>query len=322
MNSTALRVVWLPILTTLPQSELPGLGSPPSSDLSSDLSTVILGGASLAKLMTDSRGRQSRLDDLSGPGAQSRALCSGCSCETDNGCLYNCDKCGSLCLSCDCSTSQACKYNCDKCEKTGDTDKKPEIAASEAEAEHFLDNLSNQFKPERPVGIVPPDHHWKPEIQPVEAENEDAPSVSPVVSEADDFLGSLNNQFKPEAAIGIVPPSNHWLEPVVAEAEDEQTEYDDDSFSWLDFDPKAASCVADGGPAAGKMCNFPFRYQGKTYYECAPLEGKMLELKETGIHGWCSSHRDINGFHIRGPYAEPWRNVGLCGSGCRIDIKK
>ena len=70
----ALRVVWLPILTTLPQSELPGLGSPPSSDLSAS----ILGGASLAKLMSDSRGRQSRLDDLSGPGAQSRALCSGC----------------------------------------------------------------------------------------------------------------------------------------------------------------------------------------------------------------------------------------------------
>ena len=74
----ALRVVWLPILTTLPKSELPGLGSPPSNDLSADLSTGILGGASLAKLMADSRGRQSRLDDLGGLGAQSRALCSGC----------------------------------------------------------------------------------------------------------------------------------------------------------------------------------------------------------------------------------------------------
>ena len=70
----ALRVVWLPILTTLPQSELPGLGSPPPNDLSAG----ILGGASLAKLLGDSRGRQSRLDDLSGLGAQSRALCSGC----------------------------------------------------------------------------------------------------------------------------------------------------------------------------------------------------------------------------------------------------
>ena len=77
-HTQALRVVWLPILTTLPQSELPGLGSPPSNDLSADLSAGILGGASLAKLMADSRGRQSRLDDLSGLGAQSRALCSGC----------------------------------------------------------------------------------------------------------------------------------------------------------------------------------------------------------------------------------------------------
>ena len=69
----------------------------------------------------------------------------------------------------------------------------------------------------------------------------------------------------------------------------------------------------------------------------------MLDLKESGMNGWCSAHRDVNGFHIRGPYAEPWvwlttcqyiwdrakwemsalqRNVGLCGSGCRIDIKK
>ena len=152
----------------------------------------------------------------------------------------------------------------------GNTDKRPEIAASEAEAEDFLDNLSSQFKPERPVGIVPPSSHWKPEAVEAESEDEDAPSVSPVVSEADDFLGSLNNQFRPEAAIGIVPPSNHWKpQPVVAETEDD----DSDSFSWLDFDPKATSCVADGGPAAGKMCNFPFRYQGKTYYECAPLEG-------------------------------------------------
>ena len=78
MNSTALRVVWLPLLTTLPQSELPGLGSPPSNDLSADLSASLLGGVSLAKLMSASRGRKSRLDDLSGLGAQTRALCSGC----------------------------------------------------------------------------------------------------------------------------------------------------------------------------------------------------------------------------------------------------
>ena len=157
----------------------------------------------------------------------------------------------------------------------GDSDKVPEIAASEAEADDFLDNLSNQFKPENPVGIVPPSNHWRP--QPVVAETEKTPEIAASEAEADDFLDNLSNQFKPENPVGIVPPSNHWRpQPVVAETEESQTEYDesdDDSFSWLDFDPKATSCVADGGPAAGKMCNFPFRYQGKTYYECAPLGG-------------------------------------------------
>ena len=33
--------------------------------------------------------------------------------------------------------------------------------------------------------------------------------------------------------------------------------------------------------------------------------------------GWCSTMRDINGFHIRGPYADPWvghlsGHHGLC----------
>ena len=32
----------------------------------------------------------------------------------------------------------------------------------------------------------------------------------------------------------------------------------------------------------------------------------MLDLKEAGVNGWCSAHQDVNGFHIRGPYAEPW----------------
>ena len=37
---------------------------------------------------------------------------------SENGCLFNCDKCGSKCVICDCSTSTACKYNCDKCDET------------------------------------------------------------------------------------------------------------------------------------------------------------------------------------------------------------
>ena len=38
------------------------------------------------------------------------------SCESDPGCLHNCEACGYKCGSCSCQTSLACKYNCDKCE--------------------------------------------------------------------------------------------------------------------------------------------------------------------------------------------------------------
>ena len=34
------------------------------------------------------------------------------------------------------------------------------------------------------------------------------------------------------------------------------------------------------------------------------------------VKGWCSTKRDINGIHIRGPYADPW--VGFY----RLDILK
>merc|ERR1711953_590831 len=45
-----------------------------------------------------------------------RALCSHCSCQSDPGCLHNCEACGYKCGTCSCQTSLACKYNCDKCE--------------------------------------------------------------------------------------------------------------------------------------------------------------------------------------------------------------
>ena len=33
----------------------------------------------------------------------------------------------------------------------------------------------------------------------------------------------------------------------------------------------------------------------------------MQRLNEEGsFYGWCSTYRDINGFHIKGPYADPW----------------
>ena len=128
-----------------------------------------------------------------------------------------------------------------------------------------------------------------------------------------------------------------------AEAETEyETDYDDTSFSWLDFDPKGKSIFSSqntenlfiyfqlhrvlrmGDQPQEKCVIFRLNTKEKLIMNVLPLRGKtincrfsltinvnqfsrnMLELKETGIHGWCSSHRDVNGLHIRGPYAEPW----------------
>ena len=51
----ALRVVWLPLLTTLPRSEPHTHGPPPSGDILPDLSD---GAASFARLMADPRDKR------------------------------------------------------------------------------------------------------------------------------------------------------------------------------------------------------------------------------------------------------------------------
>ena len=73
-------------------------------------------------------------------------------------------------------------------------------------------------------------------------------------------------------------------------ASSHQSDQEDDTFSWLDVHPKgklkyvfsgtnlsslipATSCLAEGGPAKGRLCKFPFKYRGKTYFSCAPFEG-------------------------------------------------
>lgn len=559
MNATALKIIWLPVLTTIPQSqEL----SREFQQLNNNISSLPLGTSGVSQL----RGVRN-LNILPELQATPRALCSHCSC-SENGCLFNCDKCGSKCVTCDCSASTACKYNCDKCDDTlndtltdqneseesqdnkkdddvsvlekpnnfqasnnvYDQDVDVETLTKECEglkeaglctwgvvckaltrqyphcnydcstceynininkikcdkidfcaygddceqfkansypdcenackkcatssseisqapsispvvadpdgASHFLQNENQQFRPESPIGIVPPSGPWKPEpvlaeedeeenssrfpsVEPVVVEEDGAdhflqnlnqqfkpespsgvvppsgpwkpepvlseevsspPSIEPVLAEdgADHFLQNLNQQFKPEKPIGIVPPSgpwkpepvlaetpevqpivaseDHWIinkpepepvvaespvlepivaseehwifnkpEPVVAENDELMDSYSDgnyqakyNSFSWLDVHPKASTCIADGGQAQGQTCKFPFKYQGKTYFGCAPLTGSMQRLNEEGsFYGWCSTYRDINGFHIKGPYADPWRNVGLCGEKCK-----
>jgi len=94
----------------------------------------------------------------------------------------------------------------------------------------------------------------------------------------------------------------------------------DEWFSWMDVHPQAFTCAAEGGPADGKTCKFPFKYRGKTYFSCAPLEGDMKYLiQEAGAGmGWCSIRRDLNGIHMRGPYPDPMRYVGFCSEQCKM----
>jgi len=63
------------------------------------------------------------------------------------------------------------------------------------------------------------------------------------------------------------------------------------------------------GPARGQDCAFPFRWGGKTYYECTKWtygganQGKL----------WCSTKTDYQGNHVNGQ-----GNIGFCCSACEI----
>merc|ERR1712038_1143367 len=104
MNNSALGVLWLPVLTSLPHS----------APLTRSLSPSELGGSSpLLSQLRDVRSLESSLG---------RALCSHCSCETDPGCRHNCNHCGYQCGPCSCSSSLECKYNCDKCQSYTSSD--------------------------------------------------------------------------------------------------------------------------------------------------------------------------------------------------------
>ena len=60
-------------------------------------------------------------------------------------------------------------------------------------------------------------------------------------------------------------------------------------------------CVTNGGASAGKLCIFPFVYNGITYTTCA--------LENDGY--WCSTKVDSNGVHIGNQ-----GNWGTCASDC------
>ena len=59
-------------------------------------------------------------------------------------------------------------------------------------------------------------------------------------------------------------------------------------------------CFTKSGPETGKLCAFPFIYEGNTYEKCTAIDHDQF---------WCSTEVDHNGVHARGKW-------GNCGNEC------
>merc|ERR1719474_281867 len=178
-----------------------------------------------------------------------------------------------------------CKYNCDTCKLESINDSSEEILSAEED---------NEEEDQGPL------------------------KTEPVVAEE---LVSLWEQFKPDHCETVVceVENSAWgqrppISPVVAETDNKTESETDQGFTWADFESDTNNCVAVSGPAAGKKCQFPFKYHGVTHTSCAVIFNKD---NSDGITvGWCSTKVDINGYHINGPPDDKWRNVGFCDSSC------
>ena len=61
-------------------------------------------------------------------------------------------------------------------------------------------------------------------------------------------------------------------------------------------------CFTKSGPETGKLCAFPFIYEGNTYEKCTAIDHDQF---------WCSTEVDHNGVHARGKW-------GNCGNECNL----
>ena len=64
---------------------------------------------------------------------------------------------------------------------------------------------------------------------------------------------------------------------------------------------QSTDCLAVGGPADGKPCVFPFKFQGKTYSTCT----NRIKHKKHNLP-WCSTKVDERGNHIS--HQRKWGN--------------
>jgi len=189
------------------------------------------------------------------PKLDPRALCSFCSCDSDFGCAYNCNKCEALCFTCDCDTSLGCQYNCDKCENRDSTGTLDTIDDNQDSGDETSDSsLSSPSSPSAPA------------------------SATAVV--AGDGCEALKSS---QLELCLWGPS---CKSIVSNLFP-NCNYNCNTCQLL----PSESCVAEDGPAAGQPCVFPFIYQGFKYNGCAPLHSSSGDLKfwcstRTDINGF------------------------------------
>jgi len=112
------------------------------------------------------------------PQAAPRALCSSCSCTTDFGCSYNCDKCPALCQTCSCTASLGCFYNCDKCQNG---------AAGLVNQEGSVEAIGEQADISDIQSVPSPDNQDSSS----DPEEDEAPGTGPVLANVEGGSGLL-----------------------------------------------------------------------------------------------------------------------------------
>ena len=90
----------------------------------------------------------------------------------------------------------------------------------------------------------------------------------------------------------------------VADNIDIVTVDDIDEVENVKLDPVPNECLTTGGGNAGKICVFPFKFDGVTYNGCTTVIDDKL---------WCSTLTN-NGVHVGGQ--NQW---GYCNSQCPVD---
>jgi len=281
------------------------------------------------------------------PYLDARALCSFCSCDSDFGCGYNCDKCTAICLSCDCESSLGCKYNCDKCEESGGFTKPPEdqgsqqypgvslplgtLEGSELPGDSNGSSAGSTGSNGDAIISVGGDSN-ESSGDSTGSSGDSNGSTGGSTGSSGDSNGSTggstgssggatgssggHDSTSIDEADKCAPLRKSDIElclwgpscPVMITEVFPTCNYDCATCTLNESVPPCQSTTESGTKTA---CIFPFIYKGVRYDGCAP----SVRL-DRSVEYWCSTLTDINGFHVRGPYPQEQRYVGICDSTC------